>query len=512
MRESKRLAMHRSNVFTTLKRLLTTGHGRVPPSPIVRSFSVILAAPPSTLSFSSPSSSSSSLASSSTASSRFSSTANEKDTRCTDIGQGIRPPSQLSIATDRGAYDSRTIPHVTGYDVKSLTLVEEGKHVQVTWDDGRVSRYHSLWLRHVCFCPACKFEVSGQPNMAYDQIASDLKLASVMDDGEGCLVAQWKGEDSHTGVFPLKFLKFHCYSSQSMAQRREAIRMLFTTDTTIPEVMYEEVMESDEGLLQWLTALNERGICLVKGLPTEPGMGRKVVERISRSVLPTIYGYVDEIKCSPEPINAGYSSDELDLHQDLVYYSSPPGLQAVFCLRFDSNIEGGESVFADMFHVAETFREQHPEDFNVLATVPATLDTIHYQRDWPVHMNVKIPMFTLNDCGDLVGVRYQPHHMGPLHVSEELIEPFYAAFKKFYTLTKNWPYKFYHRLQPGDLISYNNRRFAHGRTAFTYQSGQVRHFQNCYLNVSELKSCMQTLSNLVGDGHVIKRIGDHDYM
>ena len=37
-------------------------------------------------------------------------------------------------------------------------------------------------------------------------------------------------------------------------------------------------------------------------------------------------------------------------------------------------------MFADMFHIAETFREKYPEDFQVLATVPATLDTIHYKR------------------------------------------------------------------------------------------------------------------------------------
>ena len=48
--------------------------------------------------------------------------------------------------------------------------------------------------------------------------------------------------------------------------------------------------------------------------------------------------------------------------------------------RFDKGIEGGESMFADMFHIAETFREKYPEDFQVLATVPATLDTIHYKR------------------------------------------------------------------------------------------------------------------------------------
>ncbi|XP_076456145.1 gamma-butyrobetaine dioxygenase-like [Babylonia areolata] len=434
-----------------------------------------------------------------------------KRTAMSDVRQAVQP-SNLKIAIDRGAYDERTIPHVTGYNVTNIAVVENGKHVEVTWEDGKVSRYHSLWLRHTCFCSDCKFDGNGQPKLAYEKIPSDLRVSSVMDDGEGCLVVQWRDEDSHTGVFPLKFLKFHCYSPESMAQLREAIQMSFTTDTTIPEVTYEEVMESEEGVLRWMTILNEGGICLVKGLPTEAGMGRKVCERISRSVIPTIYGFIEDVKSSPVPINAGYSTDELKLHQDLVYYSSPPGMQALFCLKFDPNIEGGESVFADLFHVAHTFRQQYPEDFKVLATVPATLDTIHYNRAFPVHMNVKRPMFVLNDYGDLVGVRYQPHHLGPLQVSEELIEPFYAAYKKLYTMINNWPYKFHYRLQPGDMVSYNNRRVAHGRAAFVHKSGQERHLQGCYINVSELKSRMQTLSNLIGDGSFVKRVGDYDFM
>lgn len=297
-----------------------------------------------------------------------------------------------------------------------------------------------------------------------------------------------------------------------MVELREATRMRYSTDTTIPSVSYEEVMESDHGVLRWCTLLNERGLCLVQGLPTQPGMGRKVCERISRSVTPTIYGFIEDVKSRPSPINAGYSTEELQLHMDLVYYASPPGMQALFCLRFDQGIEGGHSVFADMFHVAETFRQQHPDDFRVLATVPASLDTKHYNREWPVDMNVKRPMLELNDQDELVGVRYQPHHMAPLHVREDLIEPFYAAYKKFYTLTNNWPYKFHYRLQEGDMITYNNRRMTHGRTAFKCFSGQQRHLQGCYINVSELKSRMQSLSNLIGDGRIVHRVGDCDFM
>ena len=33
------------------------------------------------------------------------------------------------------------------------------------------------------------------------------------------------------------------------------------------------------------------------------------------------------------PINLAYSTDELAIHMDLVYYESPPGLQLLHCIR-----------------------------------------------------------------------------------------------------------------------------------------------------------------------------------
>ena len=51
--------------------------------------------------------------------------------------------------------------------------------------------------------------------------------------GEGCLVVEWEGEEDHTGVFPLKFLKFHCYSDQTVQELRDAIKMRFSTDVSL---------------------------------------------------------------------------------------------------------------------------------------------------------------------------------------------------------------------------------------------------------------------------------------
>ena len=53
------------------------------------------------------------------------------------------------------------------------------------------------------------------------------------------------------------------------------------------------------------------------------------------------------------PINVAYSNVGLDLHCDLAYYESPPGLQLLHCLQFDDAIVGGETQLVDGYRAAE---------------------------------------------------------------------------------------------------------------------------------------------------------------
>jgi alpha-ketoglutarate-dependent taurine dioxygenase len=73
-------------------------------------------------------------------------------------------------------------------------------------------------------------------------------------------------------------------------------------------------------------------------------------------VMPTIYGQFWDVKTVANPINCAYTNHALDLHQDLAYYESPPGIQLLHCVRFDEGIKGGDSTFVDSFLVAERLR------------------------------------------------------------------------------------------------------------------------------------------------------------
>ncbi|XP_070179719.1 gamma-butyrobetaine dioxygenase-like isoform X2 [Littorina saxatilis] len=416
--------------------------------------------------------------------------------------------SHMSSIKDRRAYDEKAFQHVKGSDVESLDLVSDGRLVSVKWADGKTSPFHSVWLRSVCFCPKCRMDHTGQSIVEFDNISSKSRILSAEDDGEGCLTVQWKEDPGHTGIFPLKFLKAQCYSKESLEEIRNNVQMTFSKDMVIPSFQHDEVLASRKALYKWVKALNETGISVVKGVPRGPGTGKQVVQRIAELLQHTVYGEVDNIKRDPRPINAAYTPKKLELHMDQVMYESPPGVQALHCIEFDENIVGGENIFVDMFEVVEAYRKQYPKEFDILCEVPVGFETLHYDRDWPTHMIHRRPTFATNKYGDLTGVVWNPHHIAALQVEEELVEPFFDAYGKFYKLINNFSKLFRIRLRAGDMVTFNNRRMSHGRAAF---SGDGERFlQGYYIEISEFKSCVQVLSNLEGDGKPPVRVGNYD--
>ncbi|XP_025105216.1 gamma-butyrobetaine dioxygenase-like [Pomacea canaliculata] len=245
------------------------------------------------------------------------------------------------------------------------------------------------------------------------------------------------------------------------------------------------------------------------GVPAEDDMVHKVAEHIG-PISSTIYGKTFDVVSTPKPINVAYSSVALDFHMDLIYYESPPGIQFLHCLRFDDCVAGGESRFQDLFHTAERFRRNSSKHFEILTRIPATFQKIHYSRNFPVEMKYQRPIIILNQYKEIVGVNWSPSFEGPLATEEENVEPFYAAYEAFAKAIKNSTNILEYRLQPGDLISFNNRRILHARNGFELNGG-MRHLKGCYVNIDHFKSQVQVFSRLSGDGQPPKRVGNQDW-
>mmetsp|Transcript_7630 Transcript_7630/g.15309 ORF Transcript_7630/g.15309 Transcript_7630/m.15309 type:complete len:477 (+) Transcript_7630:85-1515(+) len=407
----------------------------------------------------------------------------------------------------------------TGWNVSALRKTKLG--VEVLWDNDERSLFHYEWLYRNR--PDVFFTCGQNMQQPTDRLKSELHEINVSLGSDGETLRMKWNETSPESLFKLVWLRQCAYSDSwkgKLETARKPVPLRTREKQDIAIVQYENVINSDEGVKEWLEHVNRDGLCLMNGVPLVSGTVSKVAERIG-SVMRTIYGTEFDVQAVKDPINVAYSNEGLDLHQDLAYYESPPALQHLHCLRFDEGIVGGESTFADAFHCAELLREQDPQAFKTLCRVPATFQKIHYDRPDPVHLQHRRPHICVNDQGAVTSVFWAPPFEGPLQVPECDVEEYFRAYHAFAMLIEAREHqettRIQTRLQPGTLVTFNNRRMVHGRSRFHEQSAGGRHLQGCYTSMEVYVNRLRVLQNrgldpaLRSPGIPIARVGDQDH-
>lgn len=402
------------------------------------------------------------------------------------------------------------------YSVTEVKTLSSGDGLEIQWKDGHKSIFHNSWLRFSCQCGNCKQGHSGQRIFKISSLPDPIKISyfSVSENSESPqsskLSLEFEGD--HQGEISLKWLRENCYSQS--ARRLQSTKRLtkpHTGNSILPEVEYNDIINSREGLWKMLSQLSDSGMSLVKNVPVDNEENVLHVARRIGPVQETIYGVLFDVLSTPDPINIAYSNVELGFHMDLMYYESPPGLQFLHCWKFDPQVEGGESTFLDSFHVAEELRTRHPDDFESLVRIPATFQKIHFGRDYPVKLVYKRPHIVLNSEKEIVAVVWSPAFEGPLLVPEEDVEPYFKAYRTFTKMLNDSPIQKSLKMAPGDLVCFNNRRILHGRKSFNLNGG-VRHLKGCYVNIDEFRNTFQVMSELISSGEPCKRVGNQCFL
>jgi gamma-butyrobetaine dioxygenase len=60
------------------------------------------------------------------------------------------------------------------------------------------------------------------------------------------------------------------------------------------------------------------------------------------------------------------------------------------------------------------------------------------------------------------------------------------------------------KMEPGDMISFNNRRILHARKEFDPSTGE-RHLQGTYIDLDDFYSRFRSLSNTLNEENKIKK-------
>ena len=356
----------------------------------------------------------------------------------------------------------------------------------IDWPDGRQSILEAVWLRDHCQGEECRHSTNGQRLLNVTDIPEDVSIEKVLLEGNSLTIVF--APEQHRSVFELEWLYQNCYCLNTQSDDRSAShKQLWHKDTFsegLPRCDYERFCSDRPEKTRALKSVRDSGFVILENVPCEPGQVLDVIKRFG-FVRETNYGPMFEVMTKVDPNNLAFTNLGLGCHLDNPYRDPVPGLQLLHCL--ESSTRGGESILQDGFQAAEILRQENPQHFETL-----TRQWINFRfRDNDADLRSRVPFIETNNLSEVVKVRFNNRSIDTIKLKPEQIKPFYAAYRHYAEILEREDQQVCFKLQPGDLMLFDNTRVLHARTA--YSTGGTRHLQGAYSDLDGLYSCLNKL-------------------
>jgi gamma-butyrobetaine dioxygenase len=358
----------------------------------------------------------------------------------------------------------------------------------VSWDDGRVSRYHHLWLRDNC--PQLADTATGHRIVDTATIPADCRPSAVEVVDTDALRVTWAG-DAHISTYPGGWLLAHDYSNGVRTTRPSLVRWDASAGEEIPRAAYPDVAADPACRREFLTGFVGYGLGLLSDVPCRPGTVLEV-GALFGEVRTTSWGKVFDVRSMVDSNSLAYTNLPLVAHTDEAYRDPAPTVQLQHVLRADA--AGGASTLVDGFRLAADLRRDDPEAFELLST---TVVRFRF-ADASTELVCDAPVIDCSPDGEVRAIRFSNHSAAPFLLPFDEMEPFYAAYRAFGAMREQARYQLQLAMGPGDLYMVDNRRVLHGRTGFS--AAGSRHLQSCYIERDELASRLAVLARQLDAG------------
>ena len=343
----------------------------------------------------------------------------------------------------------------------------------IEWSDGTFGEYASIWLRDNL--REDRDSHSGQRLVDVADLPEDPKIRSAAA-GDGAVSIEWETEP-RTASFDLQWLLAQAPNRRTNRPECTRRRWLKGADLDAARDFAWAAFsaaQNDRALRAlWLERLLQDGIAFLSGAPANDNGILDAAALVGR-VAETNYGLVFDVRSVAQPENLAYSDLGLGLHTDNPYREPVPGFQVLHALV--ASPDGGESLFADGFAMAEHLRDESPETFAILTQTPVPF--LYRSKD--AELFAERPLIQLSCRGEVSAVHYNNRSIAPLRLAAREAHAFYGAYRRFAALLRDSRFHLQCRLRDADLVVFDNQRILHGRTAFS--SGRhPRHLRGCYL-------------------------------
>lgn len=363
------------------------------------------------------------------------------------------------------------------------TLEVRADALLATWADGTPATYPTLWLRDNC------------PSAFHPQTEERVLDLLTLDPEPVLLDAKHTGEtvilhyrDGHVSEMPMALLAAHRPGRPATDPAAIPPR-LWRADLTsagVPRFSAARILGDEAVLKEWLQQTAAIGLSLVNRLEDRIDAGVEVACKIG-FLRETNFGMTFEVISRPLPNNLAYTAVTLPLHTDLPNQEVPPGFQFLHCLANEA--EGGGSLFADGYALAEDLRTKDPEAFRLLSEI--AIPFRFHDRD--ADIRVHAPVITLDRHGAVSEIRWNAHIAATFDMPAEVMPAYYRAYRTFMAMTRDPAYQLSFKLKAGEMIVFDNRRVLHGREAFDPTTG-YRHLHGCYVDRGEFNSRLRRLA------------------
>ncbi|GAA5883111.1 hypothetical protein JCM3774_002859 [Rhodotorula dairenensis] len=397
---------------------------------------------------------------------------------------------------------SRATPAVVDHGERSATIELPG---------GDRTTFSFLWLRDHCREERSYHPQTRQRLVDTTKIPSDYRPESVQAEREGLRV-NWPEsafESAYSSFYPWSFLIEHAYNpSLVKGDQLPAVHdHKFYWDKTIsadpPLVAYDQVMSTEQGVWEWLKRIDMYGFCLVSGIPGTPEATEALIRRIA-FIRETHYGGFWDFTANLEHGDLAYSEVRLEAHTDTTYFTDPCGLQLFHLLSPSTTHTGGHNLLVDGFRAAQVLKEQHPEHYDLLSTLPIPAHASGSgSASMPsgVHMRPlrRYPVFNHDESGQLVMVRWNGDDRGVVGgdaFEGETMDKWYDALRTWEAILRSDEAQLWSKMEVGTAVIFDNLRVLHGRSAF---SGS-RRLCGAYVNGDDYRSRFRGLQKQFGGG------------
>lgn len=368
------------------------------------------------------------------------------------------------------------------------------KHLNVKIN-GEDLKFPYVWLRDNCQCEQCFHQSAKSRILDWRKFDLNITAKNVSENNDN-LEVTWN--DGHKSVFKHNWLKIRSFTAENRKKYDETIykpKIIPWQGTEFDKVFtkhdYNEVINSDHALYEWLYNLSVYGVALIQNTPDSETAIDAVVKTIGFTKQ-THYGVKFIVQNVANTSNVAYLSSNLQMHTDLPYYEYCPGVNLLHCL-VQTKSEGGENLLSDCHFVADYMKKYHLEEYKLLTEVDIEWSDIGIEHGNEFYKLYRSPVICLDKNNEIIRINFSVPQRGsyiPTDLDTAVL--WYKAHGLFLELNHQFSAKF--KTKPGDILVFNNIRLLHGRNAYVDNNNNVRKLIGAYVDWDEIYSRLRCLT------------------